>query len=344
MMSGLTLDQIQHIGNIPINFVSGKERSGTTLLQVILNTHPNIIAPPESRFIMLLHSRYGGITKWTEQNITRFCNDVMRERPIENFWAINKEDLLASCLAAKDIATYPLLCKLVYYHSSPGKDVKMFFDKNPVYAYFLPELKKLFPEAKYIHLVRDYRANIVSHRRVFMIKRSSDITYRWLKMNILIEEAKTGNSENFFTLKYEDLVCETVKSITAICNFLHIPFYEKMVLQHASGFYPKFKSNNKKRFRKIHQSVFTPITASNVNTWEKSLTSGDIAEAENIAGDYGEKMYGYKLQPATGARDKNYLPGFMTKFKYNTINKIYLVVLNRPGLYFIIKKYIWKYF
>lgn len=343
-MSKLSLDDIIHIGNIPMNFVCGKERSGTTLLQIMLNTHPNIVAPPKSRFMMLLHSRYGGITKWKEHDLARFCNDIVREKSIENFWAINKEDLLASFLLAKEIATYPLLCKLVFYHFSPTKDISMFFDKNPVYAFFLPRLKKLFPEAKYIHIVRDYRANIVSHRRVFIIKQSADITYRWLKMNMLIEQAKNSNAENYFTLKYEDLVSEPVKSVKNICNFLQVPFCEKMAVQHSSGIYPGYNANGKKRFRKIHQSVFTPITSSFLDKWMKTLTPREIDQAENIAGEYAEKMYGYKRHSNADISKRKRSARLMTKFKFRAINKIYDIVLNNPRIYFIIKKYVWKYF
>jgi hypothetical protein len=342
-MSGLTIDEIRRVGDIPLNFVSGKERSGTTLLQVMLNTHPNIVAPPESRFIMILHSRYGKVMQWTEKNLTRFCNDIMKEKAIKDYWAINRDDLLASFLTAKDVATYPLLCKLVFYHASQGKDVKMFFDKNPIYAYFMPELKRFFPDAKYIHIVRDYRANIMSHRRVFMLKRITDITYRWLKMNMLIEAAKSSNLQGYFTLKYENLVSEPVKSITDICKFLSVPFYEKMAVQHSSGIYPGFNANQKKRFRAIHQSLFTPLTASFVDKWEKALTPLEIAQAESIAGDYAEKMYGYKKHSTRLASGTMLSIGLMTKLRYQAINKMYLFVFNTPALYFAIRTYIWKY-
>ena len=49
-----TPEEIRKISSMPMSFVLGKERSGTTLLQLMLNVHPGIVAPPESRFIMLL--------------------------------------------------------------------------------------------------------------------------------------------------------------------------------------------------------------------------------------------------------------------------------------------------
>jgi hypothetical protein len=205
----------------------------------------------------------------------------------------------------------------------------------------MPQLKAYFPDAKYIHLVRDYRAIITSHRRVFMLKKIPDITYRWLKINMCIEEAKASNKENYFTLNYENLVSEPENSMTAICKFLDVPFYEKMAAQHSSGIYPGFNANNKKRFREIHQSLFTPISSSYANKWEKTLTTEEITEAENIAGDYAEKMYGYK-KTSKGGEHKNSV-GFITKLKYNLINKMYFFVFNTPGLYFTIRTYIWKY-
>ena len=53
---------ISRVEAVPMNFVIGKERSGTTLLQVMLNAHPNIVAPPESRFIIMFYFKYGSKT------------------------------------------------------------------------------------------------------------------------------------------------------------------------------------------------------------------------------------------------------------------------------------------
>jgi hypothetical protein len=343
-MKSLTLEEITQIENIPINFVIGKERSGTTLLQVILNGHPNISAPPESRFIMLFYSRYGSIKNWTEKDLSNFCNDIFKEKAFKRDWNINKESLLASFITAREVATYSLLCKIIFYHFSFGKDIKHFFDKNPIYCNFLPQLKLLFPEAKYIHLVRDYRANIVSHRRVFMIKRGPDISYRWLKMNMEVENAKSHCPTCFLTIKYENLVSEPEKTVNQFCEFLSIPFYEEMISEHSKNVYPSYKQNNNKKFRSIHQKVFTPITASFVHEWKKVLPSDDISQAEKIAGEYAEKMYEYpKIFPAESNRINIFMK-LIIQWRYQLIKNTYITVLNSPKLYVVITKYVWKNF
>src|SRR4029077_2355462 len=154
---GVTESELQKISQIPMNFVMGRERSGTTLLQVMLNAHPNIVAPPEARFVMIWHTRYGAVAKWTEKRVRKFVNDLFSEKLFSNFWNINKENLLEELLQVKEHLNYVLLCKLIFYYAAPeGKDIRRFVDKNPIYYYSLAEINNLFPEAKYIHIVRDY--------------------------------------------------------------------------------------------------------------------------------------------------------------------------------------------
>jgi hypothetical protein len=340
----ISAEEIKRIGNIPMNFVVGKERSGTTLLQVMLNTHSTITAPPESRFLMLLHSRYGKVKTWTEPLITNFCNDLYREKLFENFWKVKKDVLRSYCLAAKDFLTYPLICKIVFYLENPEKQVTLFFDKNPIYYYFLLELNDIFPEAKYIHIVRDYRANIVSHRHVFTIKQSADISFRWMKVNQLIEKAKSLYPKRFFTLKYESLVGDTATSLKEVCQFLGVPFDEKMAAEHTSGIYSSFNSNVKEGFRKIHGNVFKPVTSSYVDEWRKTLTPEDISTAESVAGEYAEKIYGYKMTMPEKAAAIGSSVTTKMKLKYFLIRKIYRAALNNPWLYFKIRTYLWRSF
>ncbi len=145
----LSLQEIDKISKTPMNFVVGKERSGTTLLQLMLNAHPNIIAPPESRFIVLLYYKYGKIQVWTKEIISRFCDDLFKEDLFRNFWGIDKKELVEILCSVKDQLTFTLVCKIIFRVSSPGKkEVNVFFDKNPVYYYFLPEREQNIPRCK----------------------------------------------------------------------------------------------------------------------------------------------------------------------------------------------------
>ncbi|HTB07328.1 MAG TPA: sulfotransferase [Bacteroidia bacterium] len=335
---------IERIRKMPMNFVVGKERSGTTLLQVILNAHPNIVAPPESRFIVLLYNRYGAIKQWSEKNVLDFCNDLFREGLFKNQWGMDKLKLRDSLLSVKDSLSYPLLCKIIFIQwGGEGKDVKMIFDKNPVYYYFLPKLEMIFPEANFIHIVRDYRANIVSHQRVFKIKRAADLAYRWLKIDELIEKSKLRKVGRYFTLKYETLVLEPESSIKSMCEFFGIPFSENMVKDHTSHIYSTFNENKRERFREMHRSLFTPMNVAHVDEWREKLSPDEVREAEAVAGEYGKVKYNYPIISAKPLK-LNILKVGVIKIKFVLIKIAYKVIFSKLALYYFIRWKVWRDF
>jgi Sulfotransferase family len=337
-----SIEEIERIRNIPMFFVLGKERSGTTLLQLMLNAHANIVAPPESRFIILLYFRYGKTKQWTEKIISDLCEDLYKEGLFRDFWGVDKQELISVLLAVKDKLTYPLLCKIIFRLSSPDKkDVCIFFDKNPLYYYFLPELKRIFPEAKYIHLVRDYRANLVSHKKVFTVKKGTDIAFRWMKVNMLVEEAKKQAPQNYLTLRYEDLVSNPTQNMEDVCRFLNLPFDPNMVQNHQSGMYSNFNSNKKEGFLKVHQNVFNPINPSLINEWKEKISADELLNVESAIGNYAETMYGYlPINPISSLKNKP-IGYFMMNLKYKMIKALYKKALANFTLYWFIKKNLW---
>jgi hypothetical protein len=203
-------------------------------------------------------------------------------------------------------------------------------------------LNTIFPDAKYIHLVRDYRANLVSHRRVFTFKNAGDIAYRWLKVNMLIEEAKSRVAKNYFTLTYESLVGNPRQSMEEVCKFLGLPFDMNMVQNHQSGMYDKFNSNKDSGFQKIHESVFNPINPSLINNWEGKMTSAELMKVEAIAGRFGEIHYGYLPVNPTNKIEATTKISLLMDWKYRGMRAFYRKALSNFGLYYGIKRNIWK--
>ncbi len=220
--------------------------------------------------------------------------------------------------------------------------MNVFFDKNPVYYYFLPELNKIFPDAKYIHLVRDYRANLVSHRRVFTFKNATDIAYRWLKVNKLIEEAKSQAPKSYFTLTYESLVSKPQQSMEALCMLLGLPFDINMVQNHQSGMFSKFNSTKDMGFQKIHENVFNPINTSLINNWEGKISARELIKVEAIAGKFGETQYGYLPVNPTQKTENVPKVSPLTHLKYQGMKTFYRKALGNFGLYYAIKRYLWR--
>ena len=329
----MTIEELEKIERTPIMFIMGKGRSGTTLLQAILNAHPNIVAPTESRIIIFMYAKYGHMKQWTEQLLERFCDELYDETRFLQNWNIDKKILMSDLLSVKGNLNYALICKIIYCRTdSSDKDIRLIFDKNPVYYFFIRELQEIFPEAKYIHIVRDYRDNIISHQRVLPFSNTADVAYRWLKINSYLEEQKMRSPERWFTVKYELLAAEPMKYMAEVCDFIGMPFYENAVNDFSSKLAPVFYKNvNRKEFNKFHWNVYNPVNTSQIGQWKTVMPRGDIEIAESIDGLYGKQMYGYETSGPT--KKVNSIILLRAKFLY-AFKKVFLrTVLRQQLLY-----------
>ncbi|NEQ76176.1 MAG: sulfotransferase [Okeania sp. SIO2C9] len=87
---------------------------------------------------------------------------------------------------------------------------------------YLKEIHKLFPEAKFIHIIRDGRDVAESLKRVFLGPKSIyGIAHRWREYVITFDEfKKTINSDQFLEIHYEDLVLDLENQLKKIKYFL----------------------------------------------------------------------------------------------------------------------------
>ena len=296
--TNITPEEVEYIKKIPMLFILGKGRSGTSLLQNLLNAHPRITAGPESRFAVIFYPLFGHIKKWKESDIIDFVNKLYLEPLFNLFWELDKNELTQTLLSVKDVASYELLCKIVYYQRSKGKDNLIYIsDKNPEYVLYLDTIEKIFPEAKFVHIVREPRDNVYSQIISFKVRNIAFRAYQWLSYNMIVEERKKKEPSKYYTVLYENLVRDTEGTMKLICNFLHIDFEGTMVQNNA----PQWLNSHIERRgitdkdKLIHRNLLKPINTSNVGKWKNKMTPNDQAITEIITGDYAHKVYGYDI-------------------------------------------------
>jgi len=294
----ITKEEIERIKKIPMLFIVGQGRSGTTLLQNLLNAHKGIIAPPlESKFIVLLYPRFSHIKKWKERDILAFVEILYIEPLFSSFWKINKENLITSLLSIKEHASYALLCKMVFYQMKGDREaILMISITNPDHSLFIPTLLKIFPEAKFIHIIRDPRDNIYSHLTTYTMEDPTFIAYKWLGYNKAVEKAKLKIPSKFYTILYERLVENTVEVMKSISSFLQIPYSDNMT----QNFFPQtiksYTSTIPDQIAIIHKSLLKPVNTSNIGKWRTGLSPYHLAITEKITGNYAAKLYQYAIQ------------------------------------------------
>ncbi len=283
------------IKQIPFVLIIGRPRSGTTLLRTMLDAHPNIKIPLESPFIKNLNPLYGNKVFWTKNDLEIFYN-VLLKQPQFNLWAVDHENLKKNILSAEGKITFGELCKLIYSENISffeKEEIKVLADKNPPYTLYIPKLFKVFPEARFIYITRDYRDNILSMINVdFERPWVASLAYRWKYYNKKFLKAQKKNPDKFFVIKYEDLVTSPEKYLTEICTFLNIPYSLNMLNYHSKEkevlhIYPQELIN------RYHKSLFEPISPKKVDQWKIKMKDSDIRKADLIVGKYAEIM-GYK--------------------------------------------------
>ncbi len=276
----------------PFFFIIGRPRSGTTLLRLLFEAHPNLLLPPESPFIIILYKKYEKITHWNETIIKEFVEDLYKVRYFDK-WLIDKKELYDHLLKLKGEATFKQMVMQVYesYHSVyEKKDITMIGDKNPMYSLYADRIHKLFPESKIIHITRDYRDNYLSLINVnFEVPIVPIVIYRWKYALRKMWKLKEKQPELIYSIRYEDLVADPEHHCRLLCDFLGIEFDPSVL-----SFYEKKKDVEKaykgaEDISHIHKSLFNPISTERMDKWKTEMTPRQIKVADLVMGKTAEK-------------------------------------------------------
>jgi hypothetical protein len=319
MSAVITREEFNRIKNIPMIFIMGKERSGTTLLQTFLDGHPNIVAPPESEFVLLLYPRFGKIKKWSEKNIHDFIEELYKEPWITKIWGIDRWYLTSLLLSVRVGADYSSICKVIYYCMRGEKEnILLLSDKNPIYVLFANTILKIFPEAKFIHLIRDPRDNVSSHLKSFGATNTAFIAQKWLGYNTILKDNRLKDPQRYYTLLYESMVEDTETNMKKLCEFLNVSFNERMIHNTFSERLESFK--NKKlileRTKEIHGNLLKPVNTSNIGKWKNQMSPRNIKIVERITGEFAAVFFNYAIDVSKKKSGISYGKLLKTKVLY----------------------------
>jgi hypothetical protein len=298
--------------NTPMFFIIGRPRSGTTLLKTILETHPNIKIPFECPLIIYLFGKYGKIKIWNNKKKNQLISDL-NEIPLFNYWVIDKNNLKTSLSSMIGNYTFQEIIKKIYLNHISykyKKNIQWIGDKNPEYTMYTKELSEIFPNSKFIFIVRDYRDHYVSIKNSKLGYPSAALTtLRWKEaIDNINKLSKIKNKVHI--IKYENLVNNPKLEINKICSFLNIKYHKKMIkfyknkqlMNYYKKRWLKIKTKNSKQkiqissnrklsnITKIHKSLFNPITNKKIGIYKTKLSKNEIKICNNIIKNYKGKI------------------------------------------------------
>jgi acyl transferase domain-containing protein/acyl-CoA synthetase (AMP-forming)/AMP-acid ligase II/pimeloyl-ACP methyl ester carboxylesterase/acyl carrier protein/NAD(P)-dependent dehydrogenase (short-subunit alcohol dehydrogenase family) len=211
----------------PIAFILSSPRSGSTLLRVMLEGHPDIASPPELHLLPFETMK----ARETELGISHLGEGLQKAlMTLKNIDAAASQELVESLVRDN------LTIREVYQMLQQLAGNRLLVDKSPTYASSretLDRAETIFKNAKYIHLVRHPYAVIESFARMRMDKLIGSSTSDPYKLAETIWQDSNQNVLDFCSeidpsryhlVHYEELVARPQQVMTEICQFLNIPF------------------------------------------------------------------------------------------------------------------------
>ncbi|ODS33231.1 MAG: Sulfotransferase domain protein [Candidatus Scalindua rubra] len=190
-------------------FITGLGRSGTTLLGNIIDRHPNIAIFVESFFIpryYFLQVFFWPLSK--PQNFIRLSKSIINDYASKE----NNLQMDSEMLLRVKKRNYSSLINTLMEKWAKNQGKRRWGDKSPGYISKLPLLHKLFPNAKFIHIIRDGRDVWLSQKRLGVKRSIVNFAREWVYTICKAKKyAAMHLKENYHELRYEDLIQDPKK-------------------------------------------------------------------------------------------------------------------------------------
>jgi protein-tyrosine sulfotransferase len=250
--------------------IGGCARSGTTLMRVMIDTHPNIYCGPETGLLYLRT-----LTRRKIRNLSRKLE-------------IPEEDLRAM---ARGTDSYLSFVETLFDHLRKKAGKPRWGDKSPQNVLHLDRIFRRFPDARFIHMIRDGRDTacslrtfpryrMVDGRRVELdtSKPLDQCVRRWV--HDVEEGMRYRGDPRYFEVKYEDLVESDEMTLIRVFEFLGEPWDERVTK------YYDMKSPGRSGDKMPQNPGATqPIYRTARGRWRNEFTEEDKQMFKALAGD-----------------------------------------------------------
>lgn len=244
-------------------FLIGSPRSGTTMLQSLLAAHPEVISFPESKFFQyLLYKKFVG--KFAGRMEAFFKDEI------------NRPELLQGFDDSQTVGTKVSWFVGVLDGLAAEQNKSIWLEKTPEHIYFIDDIERFLPDAKFIHILRNGMDTIASLHEA--TRSSHDLwgpgwdlnhcIHRW-KEAMLISH-KYAKKSNHILVKYEEILDNKVKKLEEICHFMEIEYDDRML-----DFYQE-KAAHLSLNLPWHQGIEREVKSNNVHKYHKVLKSHEI--------------------------------------------------------------------
>ena len=273
----------------PVPFICGATRSGTTLLRLMLDSHPEVAIPGETHFVVPMIKQ-----TWRR---ARSADELAALIVSSDRWGdfhLDEAELRAT-LRAVD----PLNCAdavrafFRLYAEKHGKP--RWGDKTPGYVRYMRLIQKTMPEARFIHIIRDGRDVALS-----LIPRSwgpstiGEAANNWRK-RIEVARRQEPFLNHYLEVHYEDVLTDTETVLRRVAEFIELEWDPAMLRYHeragerlaekARDLHKPWGTISAESRMQSHALAERPPQADRIGLWRTKMSDEDRREYESIAGE-----------------------------------------------------------
>jgi hypothetical protein len=279
----------------PMPVIVGAPRSGTTLLRLMLDAHPDLAIPPETGFLPAL-AEASVESPSSPAALARLMAHFPPDAPAWPDFGLDESALVAAIAALPEVTPAEAgRCFYRLYAKRFGKP--RWGDKTPGYAFHMPAIQSLLPEAAFIHIIRDGRDAALSLRPLWFAP-GQDIPALARHWRSFVLAARAGGAvcRCYIEVRYEDLVATPEAELRRVCAFLQLRWDPAMTTPHLRA--PARLAEHQERRRtdgglvvgreqRLEQQwrCATPPDPARVGVWREAMDDRMRTEFDAAAGD-----------------------------------------------------------
>jgi hypothetical protein len=275
----------------PYLFIVGAARSGTTLLQRLLDAHPALAVLHETHWIPRVYEERSGITPSgivTGQLLDR----LLADRRFGNLGMDRSE--LDRLLPADEQISYADFVGRILDHYGDRRGKPLVGEKTPGYVRDMGMLHELWPQARFVHVIRDGRdvtLSMIDWKRAdrsvgrFPVFKEDPISASalWWKWHVQIGRRTSSRLGDglYYEVGYERLVADPAKECGKLCEFLGLDYEDSMLAFHQSRTRTKQGLDAKR--------AWLPVTPA-LREWQSEMSASELERFEAVAGDLLDEL------------------------------------------------------
>lgn len=270
-------------------FLFGMERSGTTLLSMMVGAHPEMAVPLATTGMWIDFGQrleaYGHLK--TGDDLGRLVDDVLSHERVR-LWDAELER--KKVLEDLPLGDYGAVIGRVHGAYARAKGKPYWANIDIATLDHMELVNDWLPTARFVQIVRDGRDVALSHQTMpYGSGNIADCAHAWVaRVGVNAKMGRILGPERYLALRFEDLVGDSEPTLKRLCRFLGLA-YDPAMLRYAEMVDEKIPTDR----RWLWPAIDKPPQSGKLALWRRGMTETQRIVFEDIAAE-SLKNWGYE--------------------------------------------------